>query len=225
MRPYGELPQTQTLNTSSWVVSPTREPSDPEILEERPAPNRVETGTRDAHPTDSHYRMRTYLIHSSFYIATWVSTSHNFVWQILPRIGPQVCLVSIPYLDVLVSLGALGFNAASRNPIKASLDLILPESVRHISLRVSVHPFMALQGNLTLDDNMRPNTGDGDAEREMARYICSAHHRAAQFGDAWCQFDRRRFLQLNATLHVPLSSHHGTEPLLRPIHLGGVQRL
>src|SRR6266702_6251499 len=104
------------------------------------------------------------------------------VWRILLRTRPQVCFVPLPYLGVLVSLETIGFNSASHNAIKASLDLILPESVRHMSLRVSVHPFMALQGNLTLDDNMFPNTGDGDAEREMARYICSAHHRAAQFG-------------------------------------------
>ncbi len=88
------------------------------------------------------------------------------VWWILPRTGPQVCFVPLPYLGDLVSLKTLGFNTASHNPIKASLDLILPESVRHISLRVSVHPFMALQGNLTLDDNMCPNAGDGDAESE-----------------------------------------------------------
>ncbi|KAH9001092.1 phytase [Lactarius akahatsu] len=42
-----------------------------------------------------------------------------------------------------------GFNVASHNTIKASVDLILPES-----------------GNLTLDDNMCPNAGDGDAESE-----------------------------------------------------------
>ncbi|KAI9459508.1 histidine phosphatase superfamily [Lactarius psammicola] len=57
-----------------------------------------------------------------------------------------------------------GFNAASHNAIKASVDLILPESVRHTSLRVSGNPLMAPQGNLTLDDNMCPNAGDGDAE-------------------------------------------------------------
>ncbi|KAI9446252.1 phytase [Lactarius indigo] len=48
-----------------------------------------------------------------------------------------------------------GFNVASHNAIKANVDLILPES-----------------GNLTLDDNMCPSAGDGDAEsgRWLATY-------------------------------------------------------
>ncbi|KAH9981123.1 acid phosphatase [Lactifluus volemus] len=40
-----------------------------------------------------------------------------------------------------------GFTVASHNKIKAKVDLILPES-----------------GNITLDDTMCPNAGDGDAE-------------------------------------------------------------
>jgi hypothetical protein len=64
----------------------------------------------------------------------------------------------------LTSLETLGFHMASRGAIKASVDLILPESVRHI---LSKSPFIfliAFQGNLTLDDNMCPKAGNGDAE-------------------------------------------------------------
>lgn len=54
------------------------------------------------------------------------------VLWILPRTGPKVCLVPLPYLCVLTSLETLGFSAASLDVVKASVDLILPESVWHI---------------------------------------------------------------------------------------------
>lgn len=86
------------------------------------------------------------------------------VWWILRRTGRQVCLAPLSYLRVLVSLETLGFNLASHGAIKASVDLILPESVRHISHQVFVRLLMALQGNLTLDDNMCPKAGNDGAE-------------------------------------------------------------
>lgn len=75
-------------------------------------------------------------------------------------------MVPLPYLSDLIRLETLGFNAASHGAFKTSVDLILPESVRHVSLQLSVHLLMDFQGNLTLEDHLCPNAGDGDAESE-----------------------------------------------------------
>ncbi|KAI9459513.1 hypothetical protein BJY52DRAFT_1186478 [Lactarius psammicola] len=67
-------------------------------------------------------------------------------WWIQPRTGPQVCLVPLLHLAILVSLETTGFNAVSHHAIKVGVELVLPESVQHISLWVSVHPLTALHG-------------------------------------------------------------------------------
>jgi len=67
----------------------------------------------------------------------------------------------------------LGFRAASRDTIKARVDLVLPETVSAIlsSPVFRSHSKNFAKGNLTLDDSMCPNASDGDKQTKKWRKV------------------------------------------------------